>query len=137
MNQLSVSENVRVAERSFFAVSSLITIFLAVAVSSFAQLTQPRRYEKIHKNSDEPFTVISLKEEGLALYRDMSKFKNNNRTWELTLLDTALQEKKTLEIEIKERNHIVGYEYAPGHVYFVFRTGETTKNDFELIDIDL
>lgn len=137
MNQLNETANTGASERSFSAAWFIMPIFLGLAFSSLAQLSQPRRFEKIIKNSDEPFGVISLKEEGLALYRDVSKFRNGNRTWELILLDTALQEKKTLEVEIKDRNLIVGYEYAPGHLYFLYRTGETTKNDFELVDIDL
>lgn len=124
-------------EISFSGYWFILFLMVGSMMSGFAQISQPRRFEKVQKNSDEPFTIISLKEEGLAIFRDMSKFKNSNRTWELILLDTALQEKKTLELEIKDRHHIVGYEYAPGHVYFLFRTGETTKNDFELIDIDL
>lgn len=102
-----------------------------------AQITQPRRYEAAHKSSDEQYTLISLKEEGLALLRDINKYKEGNKTWELTLLDTALQEKKKLDVPVKDRHKMVGYEVTPGHLYFLFRTGETTKNDFEVIDIDL
>jgi hypothetical protein len=116
---------------------SVTFIFFGFTFSSYAQLSQPRRYERLHKHSEESFTLIPLKEEGLALFRDLEKFKNSNRLWELILLDTALQETKTLELEIKDRYRMVGYEVTPGHLYFLFRTGETTKNDFELIDIDL
>jgi hypothetical protein len=102
-----------------------------------AQITQPHRYEATHKGSDDQYTLISLKQEGLALVRDGNKYKDGNKIWELTLLDTALQEKKKLDVPVKERHKMVGYEVTPGHLYFLFRTGETTKNDFELIDIDL
>lgn len=112
-------------------------VFLGLAISGFAQITQPHRYEKEQKGSDEYFTIIPLKEEGLALFRELSKYNAGNKTWELILLDTALQEKNLLNLEIKDRYKMMGYEYTPGHLYLLFRTGETTKNDFELIDIDL
>ena len=115
----------------------LLFIFLAFAFSIHAQVTQPRRFEKPQKNSDDIFTLIPLKEEGLALFRELDKYENSNKVWELILLDTALQERKNVPIEINDRYKMVGYEYMPGHIYLLFRTGETTKNSFELIDIDL
>ncbi len=116
---------------------SIALILFGLALPASAQLTQPHRYEKPQKGSDEYHMVISLKEEGLALFRDLNKYKSGNKTWELILLDTALQEKNTVELEIKDRHRMIGFEYTPGHLYFLFRTGETTKNDFELIDVDL
>lgn len=117
------------------------TIFLLLSAllpaTLCAQVSQPHRYERQQKNSDDYFNVISLKEEGLALFRERDKYKNNNKIWELILLDTALKERKTLELEIKERYKMLGYEVVPGRLYFLFRTGETTKNDFELVDINL
>jgi hypothetical protein len=108
-----------------------------IASQAIAQISQPRRFEVAHKSSDDHYTIISLKDEGLALFRDLNKYKDGNKTWELTLLDTALQERKKLDILVKDRHKMVGYEVTPGHLYFLYRTGETTKNDFELIDIDL
>lgn len=116
---------------------AITSILLGFALPTHAQLTQPHRYEKPQKGSDEYFMLISLKEEGLALFRDLNKYKSGNKTWELILLDTALQEKNTVQLEIKDRHRMVGYEHTPGHLYFLFRTGETTKNDFEIIDVDL
>jgi len=116
---------------------ALACLLGGAAITGYAQILQPHRYEKEQKGSDENFMLISLKEEGLALFRDMSKYKSGNKSWQFILLDTALQEKKMLEIEINDRDKMVGYEYAPGHLYFLFRTGENTKNDFDLIDIDL
>ena len=114
---------------------------LAVLVSSFhlaqGQISQTQRYERQQKNSDDYFNVISLKEEGLALFRERDKYKGSNKVWELILLDTALSEKSTLELEVNGRYKMIGYEVAPGQMYFLYRTGETTKNDFELIEVGL
>jgi hypothetical protein len=120
---------------SKLAVLLIGTLFFAI--QSMAQLSQPRRYEAPHKSSDEQFTLVSLKEEGLAVIKDLNKFKDGKKVWELTLLDTALQEKSKIDIPVNDRNKMVGYDYAPGHLYFLFRTGETTKNDFELIDVGI
>ena len=104
---------------------------LGVLVSSFhftqGQISQTHRYERQQKNSDDYFNVISLKEEGLALFRERDKYKGTNKLWELILLDTALNEKSTLELEVNGRYKMIGYEVAPGQMYFLYRTGETTK----------
>src|SRR5688572_4360738 len=114
--------------------------FLLIVISgfsAFSQVTQPNRYERPQKNSEDYFNIISLKEKGIALFRERDKYKNNNRIWEMILLDTALQEKQVVELEIKERYKMLGYEVTPDVLYFLFRTGETTKNDFELIALNL
>jgi hypothetical protein len=118
------------------------TLVLAAAcfiipIASFAQLTQPHRYERKQKNSDDYFHVISLKEQGIALFRERDKYKGSNKIWELILLDTALLERKAIEIEMKERFKMVGYEVTPTHIHLLYRTGESTKNDFELATVNL
>jgi hypothetical protein len=103
--------------------------------SAQGQTLQPYRYEREQKNSDDYFHVISLEEKGLALFRERDKFKNSNRIWELIFLDSTLQEKNSLELEIKERHKMIGYETSENNLYFLFRTGETNRNNLELIDI--
>lgn len=112
-----------------------VLLAFALAPPTTAQISQPRRYEKLQKNADEGFNIISLGYTGLALFRDVGKYRNSNKLWQLILLDTALQEKKNVELEIKDRNKFIGYEIASDRLFFLFRTGETTKNDFELIEI--
>ena len=87
-----------------FSLQYVVTGILAnlfFSAISFGQLAQPFRYERLQKNSDDYFHVISLKENGIALFREREKYKNNNKLWELILLDTTLQEKKTIGYEIK------------------------------------
>lgn len=115
----------------------MLTFLMLGYITSTAQVLQPNRYERQQKNSDDYFNVISLKKEGLALFRERDKFKGSSRIWELIFLDTALQEKKTLELEIRERHKMIGYEVTPGKLYLLFRTGETTKNDLELIPVSI
>lgn len=130
--------NIHDIPKKLLVATILVIVFISTLPNvGLAQLSQPRRYEFQHKNSDEYFSIIPLKEEGLALIRDLNKYNDGNKLWQIVLLDTALQERKTLQIEIKDRNKMVGYEVSPGHLYFLFRTGETSRNDFELVDIDL
>jgi hypothetical protein len=114
-----------------------VLFLMLMYFTSFAQLSQPYRYERKQKNSDDYFHVISLKEQGIALFREREKYKNNNKIWELILLDTTLQEKKVVEFEMKERNKMVGYEITLTHIHLLYRAGETTKNDFELVSVTL
>lgn len=112
-------------------------LLLSVTVPASAQVTQTHRYERIKKGSDEFFSIISLKEEGLALLREKNKFSGPQQIWEVILLDTTLQERKTVEIEVNQRHPLVGYEYVKGNLYLLYRTGETNKNSLELVQIDL
>ncbi len=86
---------------------------LLQTTTSVAQISQPHRFERKQKSADEYFNVISLQKEGLALFREQEKYKGPNRVWELIMLDTALVEKKTMEIEVKERYKLIGYEVVP------------------------
>ena len=98
-----------------------------------AQVLQPHRFEHEQKNYDDYYHVISLKEKGLALFRDKEKYKNNNKLWELIFLDTTLNKTATLELEILHRHRMLGYEIADDLLYLLFLTGETTNNDLLLI----
>lgn len=111
-------------------------LFVFVSFSLKAQIFQTQRYEKKHKGSDEYYHLISLKETGLALLRERDKYEGNKRLWEITILDTALHEKKSVEYYIEERFPMVGYEVAPQRLYMLYRTGENSRNSFRLIEID-
>jgi hypothetical protein len=112
-------------------------LFAISVIPAFSQVSQPRRYELEQKNSSEYFTVISLKEEGIALVRESEKYSGNKQKWELVLLDTTLKEKHNIILEIDQRNVMLGYEYVQGNIYLLFRTGETTKSKLEFVHIDV
>jgi len=115
----------------------LITFLLLVTQDMCGQIVQPARFEKEQKGNDEPFTVISLEENGIALLRETNDYTGNKRTWEIVVLDTALQEKRTIEFAIESRYPIAGYEVSDKNLYLLYRTGETNKNDFVLLDFDI
>lgn len=117
-----------------------ITAWLFLAMFCFthpaeSQIQQTERYEIEQKNSDEYFTVISMEEHGIALMREKDKYHGNKQLWELIILDTKLTEKSRLDIEINQRHNLLGYEIDNDRLYLLFRTGETTRNSLELIEI--
>jgi hypothetical protein len=104
---------------------------------SFGQVVQTHRFERKQKGTEEYYSLISLKEKGLMLIREKNKFNGNKRLWEITFLDTALQEKKMFDLEIELRHHLIGYEQSGNHLFLLYRTGDTNKNSLELIDLDV
>ena len=77
---------------------SLLVIWFVITASIFpytlpAQISQPYRFEHEQKNFDDYFTIIPMKEKGLVLYREMDKYKQNNKLWQVIFLDTMLQER--------------------------------------------
>lgn len=119
---------------------TLATVFLPFLLLSLtraqAQIEQSQRYELVKKNSDEYFTVISLENDGLALVRDKDKYKGNKQLWEIIVLNTNLEEKAKLDIEVNHRNNLLGYEIDKDLLYLLYRTGETTKSSLELVELN-
>ncbi|MBX2956402.1 MAG: hypothetical protein KF846_09610 [Cyclobacteriaceae bacterium] len=115
----------------------LLSLLLSGVQQVQAQILQPYRFEKERKSSDEDFTIISLKEDGLALVREKNKYKSGNKTWEVILLDSTLQEKNTIELEIDQRKNLIGYEHAPGSLYLLFKGGDNFKLPLDLITIQV
>jgi hypothetical protein len=111
-------------------------LLLVFCWGSHAQVHQTKRFEIEQKNSDEYFTIVSLEEEGLALIRQRDKYSGNKKLWELVLLDTALQERSRIEYYLEERFPLIGYDVTPGKLYLLYRTGDTNKNSFELVEIN-
>ncbi|MEO5600699.1 MAG: hypothetical protein ABIR06_07215 [Cyclobacteriaceae bacterium] len=112
-----------------------VCLFLGSGVAQ-GQVRQTDRYEIIHKNSDDYFSIISLEEEGLALLREKDKYNGNKKLWEIIILDTTLVEKQKFDIEVNQRHMMLGYEIGKNNLYLLYRTGETTKNGLELIEIN-
>ncbi len=113
-----------------FALCILFSVFAQ------AQVQQAERYEIVQRYSDEDFTIIPLKEDGLALFRKKSKYNDHNRIWELILLDSAVKEKKILELEVDNEGELMGYEHSHGFIHLLFIKNEF-KGDLEVISVDL
>ena len=115
----------------------VLALLLVSCIPLSAQVRQTHRFEMKQKNSDDYFSLINLEEEGLALLRETDDFNGPARIWELILLDTALNEHKNIGLEIHQRHQLIGYEHSKDHLFLLYRTGETTKNSFSLLDIEI
>lgn len=127
-------------EKRQYIIAYLLALWLFSCFPSgytWSQITQPSRYEKEFSIGDGFFTIISLKQEGLCLVRDKDKYSGGKKLWDVVLLDSALQEKKAIEILLESRNQLTGYEYAPGQVYLLYRIGDTNRNQLEVVEIKL
>jgi hypothetical protein len=102
----------------------------------FSQLSQPNRFEHERKTVDEDFTIISLKEEGLALVRETNKYKAGNRTWEVIVLDSTLVEKGVIEFDVNNQNRLVGYERSTGALHLLFQKNEI-NGYMDLLSVNL
>jgi hypothetical protein len=119
------------------AIGMLAFLFFATSAAGIAQISQPNRFEKKQKYSEEYYTIVPMMEEGLALLQEKDKYKGSKRTWELIVLDTLLEEKHVVEFEVEARHNLVGHEYTQGSLCFLYRTGDTNKNTLELFDFDI
>lgn len=112
-------------------------LLLVITMSVNAQLQQTHRFEKKQRMNDEYFSIIPLKEDGLALLREKNDYEDGRQLWECLLLDSTLTERKNITLPIEPRYPLIGYEYIDHRLYLLFRMGEHTKNNLELIDIDV
>jgi hypothetical protein len=118
---------------------SKVFVFLFLSLVTFlqAQISQPARWEQENKYADDTYSVISLSKDGVALIRELDEYRNGNRVWQLVILDTALQERWTNEVELKDELRFTGYEYTPGKLNLMFRRNESDILRAEILMVDL
>ena len=110
---------------------SLNKLFLLLVATSLciadavSQVRQTARFEKESRYYEQDFIVVPMETEGLALVHEKNKFKSGKQFWEVITLDTALQEKLTVDLEIDLRNELTGYEYSAGALHLLFTRKET------------
>ncbi len=121
--------------QSFALWQTLVFSFLSWISS--AQSIQTARYELEQKNSDQEFILVSMQAEGIALIRDMEKYKDGKQLWQVIRVDTTLQEVWSMELDIENRLRLVGYEYKDNHIYLLFRSGEHEASDLTLFTIHI
>jgi hypothetical protein len=115
---------------------ALLFIFLSFTWLQ-AQVSQPYRFEKDQKFNDEDFVVIGMEDKGLALVRETRRYKAGNKTWELLLLDSILNERQNLEVEIDQRKSLIGHEYDSSAIYLLFKSGESLKTILDLVEVNV
>ena len=117
---------------------ALLPVLLLVFVN--AGLTQPQqqyRFELPARATDHDFDIISMGPEGLALIRDLNKYSQGKKKWQVELVDTTLTRFWSTELELENRLMLVGFEHVPGQLFLLYRETETTFNNFQLINLDL
>ncbi len=117
----------------------LIIIYFSIYLQASLGLAQPKqtyRMEIPGKASDEPFEVISLNTEGLALIRDLKKYAQGNKKWQVELVDTTLTRFWSTELDLDSRLNLVGFEHVPGRLYLLYRETQTTYYNFLLVTME-
>lgn len=117
--------------------SAAVCFFLLMTIVSNAQLVQVERWEMEQKPSDNAWTIISMKDRGLALVRDKEKYMEGQKILQIQLLDTLLREKENIEVGVPFRMILIGYEYTPDHLYILLRAGENDLQEVLLLEQDL
>lgn len=115
----------------------IIILIFCIGNTLHAQLLQPARFELEQKALDNDFTLVSLNEEGIALFRETDKYKDGLHSWQLILLDTALNQKVDTLIKVERDYGIIGHEYIQGKFNLLFQVGEFAKNKLILCTVDL
>lgn len=116
-------------------VTFLLVVFLASA--GMAQPAQPARFELVHDDGDLGFTIVSMKENGMSIIRQKQKSEGSKKTWEIILLDTALNQTWSTQIHLDNRLMLIGYEFVGQELYYLFRQDESIQSDLHLVRIYL
>ncbi len=113
----------------------VILILWITSLNLSAQISQPLRYEREHRNSDQEYLVISMKEKGIALVGETKKYENNKKLWEIIFLDTAMVETWTTKIEVEHKMNILGHDYRDGNIYLIFQEPESASRSVNITEI--
>lgn len=116
----------------------ILLLLLLVFSTSQAQVEQPLRMELQLEEQDNYFTVMSMHEYGIVLFRELEKVEEpRKRAWEVIRIDTTLQQilHRTYHLDLKAE--LAGYEYRDRHLYLLYRMGLYQKDDLKIVKINL
>jgi hypothetical protein len=111
--------------------------FILLNTVANAQLSQVERWELEQKPSDNAWTVISMKDRGLAIVRDKEKFLEGQKRFQIITLDTLLKETGNVEVSVSPRMGLIGYEYTGAYLYILLRGAEHEMAEVLLLEYDL
>ena len=113
-------------------------VFVICSWSLQSQIDQPLRVEVELKRLDNHYTVTSMEEKGIVLFRELANLsERGKKVWEVVKLDTLLQNVLTKNYFLDFSTELVGYEYRAGYFYLLFRMGEYQKADLKIIKISM
>jgi len=123
--------------QQLFVTYCLAFVILIPIHHAYSQIDQPNRYEAEQKSSDRNFNIISLKKEGLILVRETEKFDDGKKIWEIIRLDSTLNSSWSDKLKLSSQLNMIGYEYLPGQLFLLFRSGEAGLNNINLLHFSL
>tara|TARA_R110002012_G_scaffold109617_2_gene253654 strand:- start:3947 stop:5485 length:1539 start_codon:yes stop_codon:yes gene_type:complete len=107
-----------------------LIIILSFGESVIGQISQPLRYEIEIDNFTDEYYIVSAKENGLFLFKEMDKRTEDNESiWEIIRLDTSLQEVNRSEVIINNKFSFRGYSYDNGQFVMLFQEGYDFAKD--------
>lgn len=107
-----------------------LVILLTFCNSLLGQISQPLRYEIEIDNLNDEYYIVSAKEQGLFLFKEMDKqTEDNEYIWEIIRLDTSLQEVNRKEVIIDNKFSFKGYSYDNGQFVMLFQEGYDFAKD--------
>ena len=118
-------------------ISYIGCLLLLYSSSALCQIKQVARYELEQKGADQSWTIISMKEQGIALVRDKNKFLNAEKVFEIRILDSLLHENAYTEVSVPSRMSLIGYEYTPEYLYILLRSGDNEVARVLLLEYDI
>lgn len=122
----------------FMRILYLTFVFFICESSLLAQISQPYRYEAEVAQFGKDYYVISAKENGLYLMQELDEITDDNKfKWEVTRLDTALQEVSKTEVLIHKDFTFKGYSYDNGKFVMLFQEGSDYAKDLLFIKFSI
>lgn len=115
----------------------IICAFLLLINPSFAQISQRARFEIEQKSNDATWTMVNMKEKGIALLRDKNKFLSSDKIFEIHVLDSTLTETSFVETNVPSRMNLIGYEYTSEYLYILLRSGDAEVDQVLLLEYNL
>ncbi|MDH3709454.1 MAG: hypothetical protein OER04_06180 [Cyclobacteriaceae bacterium] len=119
-----------------FVTIQLMLMLTAMAVAG--QVHQPLRMEIMLDQQDNYFTVMSMKEDGIVMFREVEKDRSpRTKVWEVVVIDTTLQQVLHRTYTLDFKAEFTGYEYRDKHLYLLYRMGLYQKDDLKILKINI
>lgn len=121
------------------ALKFLLSFFsLLFTVNLFGQISQPLRYEIEIDDLNSDYYIVSAKDEGLFLFKEMEdKTDDNEFVWEIIRLDSNLNEINKREVIIDKKFTFKGYSYDNGKFVMLFQEGIDYAKDLLFLTFSL
>jgi len=119
---------------------TVLLLLISLGNAALAQLEQPQRLEIIMEDQEKnDFEIVSAKEKGLVLYREVrNKETRMEHKYQVILVDTTLNQVWESNYFIHLKYIQIGFEYAENYFYLLFqRNTESLKADLFVLRIDL